>query len=653
MNIKYIKSNLKNLANYKRIKDLNYYFIKKELLHTIKRADELLNQIFTFDKPWDMERCIKPYYLEIIDWNIICNDDEEWCFMLNRMDYLSDLVIAYLYTNDEKYIEKTKFYIIDWIKNHKIIEKKLSTRTLDTAIRIMSWVQACIVLEYNNQLSNEELNIICDSIIKQVQFLKDNYMNKYKTSNWGSIQTTILISVLPILIEDYKTNSLYKWAYEEMKLQLSIQVYPDGMFWEQSTMYHVEVLNYGMNAIYYYKYFNNNIKEEWMDYIENLANSLFYQLTPTFEIEAFGDSDRMIAKDVFNRASVLFENPEYKYAGNEKYDIESLYIFGCNFADKYQDLDLKIPKKYTYDGKDSGMYIIRSNWGNRASFTMFTNGSLGSGHGHSDNLHISIIYKGEFMLIDTGRYTYREDNPLRLELKSSYAHNGIVLNNSPYCIPKSSWEYDNFGIIIKNYVKHKGKYHYLEGGIIGNNPLQIWIRKVVIINPNIWLIADEVKADRINNATLYYHIDPYKKVEKKDDSIYIYGNYGTLKIIQGITPNIETKKCSLRYNELLDHNVISYDKRFENELQFITCICDEKIKVENVPLYQSNMKTLIEVGQARKFKISVNESYTIAVYHKEIYQGRKILFCEGVAFHGKCAIIHEKNGKKSYRLMKA
>ena len=56
-----------------------------------------------------MERCQIPYKLETLDWNIQLNDDEEWCFMLNRMDYLNYLVLS-------DHIEYAKTLILNWIE---------------------------------------------------------------------------------------------------------------------------------------------------------------------------------------------------------------------------------------------------------------------------------------------------------------------------------------------------------------------------------------------------------------------------------------------------------------------------------------------------------------------------------------------------------
>ena len=97
---------LKSLYINKQYEKMTSYLSEQEKILIIKQANELLENIFTFDKPWDMERCRKPYQLKDIEWNIEINDDEEWCFMLNRMDYLNYLVFASELTGEKKYAKK-------------------------------------------------------------------------------------------------------------------------------------------------------------------------------------------------------------------------------------------------------------------------------------------------------------------------------------------------------------------------------------------------------------------------------------------------------------------------------------------------------------------------------------------------------------------
>ena len=53
-----------------------------------------------------------------MDWNVQRNDDEEWCFMLNRMDYLNYLMLAG-YLKDDKNILKREALMFDWIDAHQ------------------------------------------------------------------------------------------------------------------------------------------------------------------------------------------------------------------------------------------------------------------------------------------------------------------------------------------------------------------------------------------------------------------------------------------------------------------------------------------------------------------------------------------------------
>ena len=329
----------------------------------------------------------------------------------------------------------------------------------------MNWFEALPYLEFLGCLSDCEREKIGHSMQTQLAYLKDSYLPKYKTSNWGSIQTCAMVSVLPFLREDYQKDPLYLWAKDEMELQFSIQVYPDGMHWEQSTMYHIEVLNYGMKALYYM-----GLRKE--------SSSIQEPVLPARKIASLSADPLRRHRNlwrqrpglcayVFTRAAVLFSDCQFRFAGTESCDLESAYVLGGSGAAHYNAMSAEQPTQLCYDGTDSGMYVIRSSWSPDASFTMFTNGSLGSGHGHSDNLHVSLTHKGQEILIDSGRYTYREDHALRTQLKGMQAHNGIILDEHEYCLPSDSWGYADFGLPLRNYVRHAGSIHYLEGIRLG------------------------------------------------------------------------------------------------------------------------------------------------------------------------------------------
>lgn len=650
----FVQQSLNFLAAHKKLAQTAHFIRPDAAKEIIAHADELMHQTFTFNKTWDMERCLTPYTLPVIDWNDHQNDDPEWCFMLSRMDYLDHLLLASLLTGDIAYADKAKEYILNWITAHPTIVSEPSTRTLDTGIRVMNWMEALPYLSMLHALTEDELTRITDSMFAQMQYLKENYLPKYKTSNWGSIQTCAIVSVLPFLRADFLSDPLYQWALNEMTLQFSIQVYPDGMHWEQSTMYHIEVLNYGMKAVHYMGLHLQPCPSAVKEQVYALAKALVGQLTPSGEIETFGDSDRVCARDVLSRAALLFDDPTFRFVGLDELDPESLYVLGVPAAQRYATLPASAPQSMHYDGEDSGMYTLRSSWDKDASFTMFTNGSLGSGHGHSDNLHLSACYQGDPVLIDSGRFTYREDHPLRVQLKGMAAHNGVMIDDKAYCVPSDSWGYADFGLPLKNYVRHAGNLHYFEGAMLGHDPLQVWVRKVIVVDPAIWMIVDEVKCDGAHEAHSRLHFDPAATVSPAGDCHRVTTPHAALTLTCPGTVSYTSEPCSLRYNEQQPHTVVHSKTAFTDSATLITTLCGDGITVQDAPVFQNLTEpTAPDFAQARKFILSPTESYTVAVYSKEIYRGKKVLSCEGMPYHAKCVVIHEKDGHKQLTILKA
>ena len=650
----FLQQSLNFLAAHKKLAQTAHFIRPDAAKEIIAHADELMHQTFTFNKTWDMERCLTPYTLPVIDWNDHQNDDPEWCFMLSRMDYLDHLLLASLLTGDIAYADKAKEYILNWITAHPTIVSEPSTRTLDTGIRVMNWMEALPYLSMLHALTEDELTRITDSMFAQMQYLKENYLPKYKTSNWGSIQTCAIVSVLPFLRADFLSDPLYQWALDEMTLQFSIQVYPDGMHWEQSTMYHIEVLNYGMKAVHYMGLHLQPCPSAVKEQVYALAKALVGQLTPSGEIETFGDSDRVCARDVLSRAALLFDDPTFRFVGLDELDPESLYVLGVPAAQRYATLPASALQSMHYDGEDSGMYTLRSSWDKDASFTMFTNGSLGSGHGHSDNLHLSACYQGDPVLIDSGRFTYREDHPLRVQLKGMAAHNGVMIDDKAYCVPSDSWGYADFGLPLKNYVRHAGNLHYLEGAMLGHDPLQVWVRKVIVVDPAIWMIVDEVKCDGAHEAHSRLHFDPAATVSPAGDCHRVATPHAALTLTCPGTVSYTSEPCSLRYNEQQPHTVVHSKTAFTDSATLITTLCGDGITVQDAPVFQNLTEpTAPDFAQARKFILSPTESYTVAVYSKEIYRGKKVLSCEGMPYHAKCVVIHEKDGHKQLTILKA
>ena len=244
--------------------------------------------------------------------------------------------------------------------------------------------------------------------------------------------------------------------------------------------------------------------------------------------------------------------------------------------------------------------------------------------------------------------------PLRVQLKGMAAHNGVMIDDKAYCVPSDSWGYADFGLPLKNYIRHAGNLHYFEGAMLGHDPLQVWVRKVIVIDPAIWMIVDEVKCDGAHEAHSRLHFDPAVTVSPAGDCHRVTTPHAALTLTCPGTVSYTSEPCSLRYNEQQPHTVVHSKTAFTDSATLITTLCGDGITVQDAPVFQNLTEpTAPDFAQARKFILSPTESYTVAVYSKEIYRGKKVLSCEDMPYHAKCVVIYEKDGHKQLTILKA
>lgn len=603
----------------------------------IADAERLLHRTFLFDKPWDMERCTKSYRLNPMDYEAVRNDDPEWCFMLNRMDWLSDLILAARLTNRPEFNQAALAYLQTWVAQHPTLKPQNSTRTLDTGIRLVNVVDALTYLAEAELLPDEVLAPLADSLLAQANYLKAQYIPKYKTSNWGSIQTCALLTVLPVLLPDFADQPLYQWAETELAEQLRLQVFDDGMQWEQSLMYHVEVLNGLLRAIASQNQRQRDVTNLAL-FAKQMTRALALTLTPSGELELFGDTDRIVATDVFDRAAVILHQPRLKGYTEATLSPESLYWLGQPGVQAFNAAPEAVPDALVFDGVDSGNYAIRSSWQKDADFLFFNGGPLGSGHGHSDNNHFSLYAKGQPLLVDSGRYTYREDHPLRVALKTIAAHNAIMVDQFTPCAPSASWEYAQYGTPLKPYVRHRGASHYLEGTIIGSQPLSVWTRKIVSLPGSIWVVTDEVQVDGTHELTQYFHLDPSVTLAPTANGALLNDQW---QLINASPYTVTEAPFSPRYNEVEPHQVLAFHTAFTDRISQTTIIAPKNATVTAVPILQNLDQPLPTAeGSGWQIAVSATERYSVGIMHQELFRGKKVYALDGAAFHAQAVVVH-------------
>lgn len=650
MNRKYIDEYLKR---YNRREAAGWILenCPEEAAKVIAQADELLENRFRFQDTWDMEPCAVPYTLEPMVWDQSPNGDPEWIFMLNRHDYLHKLLLAYWLTDREIYVGKLMEYLFHWIEKNPIKrEGNVTTRTIDTGIRCMSWIPLLVHLWGEGLIGETEAKTIRESIQEQFAYLRENYVGKYTLSNWGVLQTTAICTAGMWFGEDVQSE-LEEWAWRELKEQLELQILEDGAHWEQSIMYHMEVLNACAVLWHTCCIFQQEPAHPWLaGILRKMSRYVQYAAAPDHNQIAQGDSDVTDVRDVLTRAAVLFEDGSFKYGGFDRMDVENVWIFGMPGIGMYEQLRAEEPETLSGIYLDAGAVYLRSGWEETASYTCLFNGPLGSSHGHVDQTHVSLYYQGKPFLTDCGRYSYVEEEPLRPWLKSAFAHNVCVIDGDPHGKPVRSWEYDGYGDCLKNYYREQGHVHCAEmayTGKLSGGGFYLAGRKAVVIDPDIWLFFQDIRCDGEHTSAEYYHLDPQVLAGHMEPGGIELNHSGTKLVLNSGTKfEIGEGVLSRRYNESELHKLLTGTAVWKDRFLGWTSFTAKTVRVREAKVYQYNRETPVdgETVTALDLVISGETAWTVIVFHREIYKGGKVFYCHKVPVYGKTVIL-KKSGE--------
>ena len=229
-----------------------------------------------------------------------------------------------------------------------------------------------------------------------------------------------------------------------------------------------------------------------------------------------------------NKGAILFDDPQLRSMGSDHGDSDLLLNGGMPAWRKLQTLPKQTPKTLLYAGQDCGIVVRRSDFGRSAEWMMVLNGELGSGHGHSDNLHYSIIHQGLPFVIDPGRFTYREDHPVRVELKGMSAHNTVILDDQPGSVPDSSWTYQRFLRPLATLIRDTPEGLYWEGGVLTEQPQMTHIRKLIMLPQGCWVVCDEIFCEGGHTVVSRIQLDPQVEVSGNDSDWQL--KQGTVKL---------------------------------------------------------------------------------------------------------------------------
>ncbi len=631
----------------------------EDCAHILRIADDAVEKRFIFDLPWDMEPTAKAVeFTADIHWQYMPEGDPEFIYQFNRHRYWICLGQAYAMTGSRRYLECFCRQLRDWLEKNPLTEenKKTTWRSIEAGIRGENWLKA--VEYFHAELPEDIRQLFLEGMKLHGEYLWRLHVPFSDKSNWGVLESRGLFCIGAACIlygedaADRQRGEQYiAEALTRLERELRIQILPDGVQWEQSPMYHNEVLKCVFEVMRMAKSVHIALPQSIVERARRMVYADLAWRKPDGTQPATGDSDPTDIRDVLTAGAWIFQDPVLKAAGYPVLDFESVWEYGIEAAKAYERMEAAPPEKRAYALADSGHYILRSGWGEDADYAHFSCGSMGGGHGHFDRLHLDLTLGGEDILVDPGRYTY-VDGDLRRYLKSTAAHNVPIVDGQDDARCVDSWKTESQGSFFGDTLRQCGEFTLLQGAHTGYQALGVVVeRQIVTIGTGLYVVCDRFMGDGKHRVSQQYHFPPEGKVKLTKNGFRYDGQRraAVFQVLSDAGVELAQQPYSRRYNQLEQADCVRVSTDVTLPATLITVIGDagaadapEHVYAELLPAVCPVTGETLPAAQAQCVRIRKGmASWLVLLNHQDNGADREYIGAEGYYGLGRVMAVRE------------
>lgn len=573
----------------------------------ISIADDVLENRFLFRDHWEMERTYEPVQFgpaeSDIDWACVPAGDPEWLYAMNRHTSFVNLGKAWQYTRDIRYAEKWARLIEDWIDRIPLTEESEANtwRSLEAGLRCEYWLRSVKLVQDSGVLTSQLRGKIDGCLRTHGEYLVRKSGEFQKISNWGVLQDHGLL-LLGVYLERPEWTAL---ALKRLDENLHRSVMADGSQWEQSPMYHCEVLHNAADALLVARQNKVAVPVRFEENVHKMFRALAAWTKPNGNLPCQSDSDDADARDILAMGALLFEDPVLRPASGADPLEENYWDFGPACGVRLASLEIIADECPSDALPDSGNYMLRSGRDRQAAFLRFHCGSMGGGHGHADQLHIDAGCGGEDFLIDTGRYTY-VDCPQRLKLKRPAAHNTTRVDDLDFSPCRDTWSYISQAVPLKQAFRFTPQADLVCGGHLGylEQDVAVFRRIVWLRETRAAVVFDEFFSDgkKAHEFSQTFHFGE-GSAELRSASVFWSGKNAraALHCLGDVACELFRAPYSTDYNSLKEGDALLVKCRGEKFTSMVTVLdlaADSPLCAELIPVTRTDGEPLTVPAQA-------------------------------------------------------
>jgi len=497
----------------------SYYWLSNTAIRSdsiiVNRAEKWINNGFGFHG--ETYKLQQPF-----QWNVKSEMSRNHKYKIQSWYMIDEVLRASVIDNNDDFFYVSQSIALDWVDNFIFgdLTNEFAWYDMGTGQRaaLLAYITQKSLLNLPKLNKSPQSEKICDDILKlliaaQIHIVE--LMDRERLalhSNHGLFQMSGLLAIcksIPVL-ELAKKGELF--ALKGIEEMLFEHYFVDGFHKEHSPMYHLYVSNY-----------LHQLEEAgWLPSNPNLVN--------------LSHNSKLSVQN--------FVMPDGYFApigdGLNGYTADILSLFPVHLDPN--GTPSAPPGIHVYP--EGGVAIVASNDrnGKAVEHLVFSAQFHSRQHKHADDLSINYCAKGGRFLIDAGTFTYHYDQPERMYVESTRAHNTVEIDGMNY----SRFRLDSYGsalkrigniediVILEGNISHKT----LVESTIPNNQIKstdavsvdINHRRLIINKPQDFLcVIDFLHSTEEHHFKQWFHISPQLKLESiPDEPIQVLYSNGRL-----------------------------------------------------------------------------------------------------------------------------
>lgn len=442
--------------------------------------------------------------------------DREFGYFLNRHGFLVTLLDAWRATGEPAYAAAFDRLVRDWVAstNPPPPDARLAGpdgiqwRTLEAGLRLAHpWPHTFFGFQQAEAFTPAARLLMLSSIPEHAEYL---FQHHKRDHNWAIMEMNGLALAALAFPEFRRSDQWYRRAAEQMTAEMQRTVYPDGVLHELTTHYHIVALRNWEQFAHNSRRAGRAVPDSFGRTLEAMHHYLSRSARPDGRIPMDNDGDRTDVRALLTRAADTYRRPDWLYAVTN----------GARGTPPEGVPSAVFPW--------SGRVIMRSGWDRAAHWSFFDAGVLGSTHQHFDKLHLSVAAHGRDLLVDGGRYHYKND-AFRNYFLSSAAHNVVLIDGHGQGDVTNRSVFLRGAQLVADAPVEPGSYRLTPGwdyarasyrdGYAGVEGKAAHTRAVLYLRDRLWVVVDRIETDRSRELRALWHFHPQLTVEVQGSTV--------------------------------------------------------------------------------------------------------------------------------------